>query len=138
MPLSPGHLGVLRFGLKRTLKPPWSVTARKNASAGRTNALHGYIICLIPLPVNAPVVEFQNELSLHLLQEEAQAPGDSLSRIMLLPIPAEPTQRLWIVGLHASPGSLASTDAPKASCCFRALFSPQLSARLIHMALRRP
>lgn len=53
------------------------------------------------------MVNCQDELSLHLLQEEAQAPGGSLSRIMLLPIPAEPNRRPRAGGLHALLGSLA-------------------------------
>ncbi len=57
------------------------------------------------------MVDCQDELSLHLLQEEAQAPGGSLSRIMLLPIPAEPNQRPLAGGLHALLGSLARADA---------------------------
>lgn len=62
------------------------------------NVLHDYIICLILLPVNAPMVNCQDELSLHLLQEEAQAPGGSLSRIILLPVSAEPNRRPWAKG----------------------------------------
>lgn len=58
------------------------------------------------------MVNCQDELSLHLLQEEAQAPGGSLSGIMLLPIPAEPNRRPWAGGLHALLGSLAQADAP--------------------------
>lgn len=74
----------------------------------RVNTLHDYIICLILLPVNVPMVNCQDELSLHLLQEEAQAPGGSLSRIMLLPVPAEPNRRPWAGGIACLVGQFGS------------------------------
>lgn len=87
-----------------------------------------HIISLILLPVNAPMVNCQDELSLHLLQEEAQAPRGSLSRIMLLPFPAEPILRPWAVGLHAMLGSLAQADASKLPVVLELCFSPAVRA----------
>lgn len=74
------------------------------------------------------MVNCQDELSLHLLQEEAQAPGGSLSRIMLLPIPAEPNRRPRAGGLHALLGSLARADAPRLPVVLELCFSPAVRA----------
>lgn len=100
----------------------------KNTSwAGQCTAwLH--IICLILLPVNAPMVNCQDELSLHLLQEEAQSPGGSLWGIKLLPI-GEPNRRACARG-DCMPrwGSLAQTDAPRLPVVLELCFSPAVRA----------
>lgn len=125
--LSPVHLFVpTDFTIKRpTLSGPSdeNFNWHKESLLGTVNALHDYIICLILLPVNAPMVNCQDELSLHLLQEEAQAPGGSLSGIMLLPVSAEPNRRPWAKEGDCMPcWAVWLRLMPRASCCFRALF----------------
>lgn len=99
---------------------------------------HGHVsFVLILLPVSAPVVECQDELSLHLLQEEAQAPGVHYQGSYCFPSPPAPPlpgPPNLVNGPGGQPGvdgngmprwrCLAPTDAPpiRASCCFRALF----------------
>lgn len=74
------------------------------------------------------MVNCQDELSVHLLQEEAQASGGSLSGIMLLPVLAEPNRRPWAGGWHALLGSLAQADAPWLPVVLELCFSPAVRA----------
>lgn len=76
------------------------------------------------------MVNCQDELSMHLLQEEAQAPGGSLSRIMLLPIPAEPNRRPWSWpgGIACLVGQFGSGWCPRLPVVLELCFSPAVRA----------
>lgn len=105
---------------------PWLLwNAAYKCLLKRVNALHDYTsFCLILLPVNASMVNCQDELSLHLLQEEASPPGVHYQGSCCFP---SPPNRIDGPGAWAERGigclvAVWLRLMSWACCCFRALF----------------